>query len=325
MSDYHWSAAGMTDPTILPSDAIDAALTMSESAPLRVLLWLSRNRLIWDAAACAAATGLTPDECAAACRMWEERGVLIPLTPTPAPTPASDLPTGNVARPAPVKPQLREVLEYQKRHPEFGRMAEQASARLGKPIGPADTATLLYLRDSVGLSQDVILTIIAYCVSIGKANMRYIEKLTLDWVDQEISDLAAVDEHIRYLERCRIAGERVVKLLSLTQPFKPAQQILADKWLNAWQVREDMLLRAAALAAEKNKKKPEYIDGILTRWHEEGIERPDQIPAPTPARKKGAAATNPEESSLRLEGAEEELMRYTPVFRKKDEKSTKGE
>ena len=316
MAQQDWNPAGMRQPLVLPGDVADRCLSLASREQLQVLLWLSRRQLDWDAAACAAALHLSEEECEGCRRFWEEQGILT-TAGSPA-TPAAPAVSRPAARPAAVKPQLKEVLTYQKQHPEFSVLVEAASARLGKAIGHSDTATLLYLLDTVGLPMDVILTEIAYAVSIGKPHMRYIEKIALDWADQDMTTLPAVDAHIHYLERCRKAAERVEALLALPRPLTAAQAQLAEKWLFQWGFRDDMVQCAATITVDKaGTFKPGYADKILEQWHAEGIDRPDKIPATPAKKKKGAAATNPEESSLDIQGFEAELLRYRPTFRQK--------
>lgn len=312
MTAYFWRPEDMTDPLVLPGALADAGLLLADAEQLRVLIWLSRNRLQWDAAACADALRMEPAACESALQFWVQQGTLVPGNAAPAGVAAP------VARPAAVKPLLSEVLHYQQAHPEFSVFLEAASARLGKPLSHGDTATLLYLQDSVGLPMDVILMEIAYAVSIGKPNIRYVEKVALDWADKELTDFASVDAHIRHVEACRKAAARVEALLRLPRPLTAAQGETAYKWLEQWRVSEDLLRKAAEITAEKTGKfSHTYMDKILENWRAQGIQQPDQIPAAAPVRKKGPAATNPEETSLELDDLEQELLRYTPVFKKK--------
>ncbi len=320
MTDYGWNASALRGVFALPNTVADSCLSLANAEQLRVLLWFSRHQPQWDAAACAAQVGLSADECEGCLRFWIDKGIIAPAdTATPAATDTVPLPQ---ARPAAVKPLLKEVIQYQKQHPEFTTLVEAASARLGKAIGHGDTATLLYLHDTVGLPMEVILMEIAYAVSIGKGNMRYVEKIALDWSDRDIASIPAVDEHIRYLEACRQAGETVEKLLAAPRPLGATQQQMAEKWLFQWQFSDAMLLKAADITRDKIAKMTpsfySYMDKILERWFTEGIDRLDKIPAEKPAKKKGAAATNPENSSLHLEEFEKDLLRYRPKFNKSE-------
>ncbi len=312
---YYWNPVGMTAPLVLPNTVADSCLKLAGEAHLKVLLWLSRHEMAWDADACANDLGLSREECDGCLAFWLAQGVLAKPGDTPATLPvAESIPA---PRPAAVKPRVQEVLAYQEKNPHFADFLQHVSAMLGKAIGHGDTATLLYLIDTVGLPEDVILLEVGYAVSMGKPNMRYIEKIALDWADKDLITHKTVDDHIHKLERCRRAGERVEKLLTLAHPLNAPQCEMAEKWLEQWNFREDMLQKAAAITVEKTGKfAPAYMDKILDHWHAEGINSPDKVPAEAPAtkKKKGAAATNPEESSLDTEHFDEQLLRYRPKF-----------
>lgn len=320
MAQYAWNAAALRGVFALPTAVADDCLSLASAEQLKVLVWFSRHQS-WDAAACAAQVGLTADECEGCLRFWVDKGI---LTADNAPVPVADNAPVPQARPAVVKPLLKEVLEFQKTDPTFSTLVNEASAKLGKAITHSDTATLLYLYNNVGLPMEVIVTEIAYAVSIGKGNMRYVEKIALDWCDRDIVTLPAVDEHIRYLDACRLAAEKIEKLLDAPRPLGATQQQMAERWLKQWKFSDEMLLKAADITREKIEKMTpsfySYMDKILERWFTEGIDRPDKIPTPQPAKKKGAAATNPEESSLHLEEFEKDLLRYTPKFNKTEKK-----
>lgn len=309
-----WQPEAMTEPMVLPARVADEFLS-ADADSLRVLLWASRHHLAFDPAACGAALGLPPAVCTACIQTWVDRGVLRPPAQKQPAVPAA-APARPAGRPMPVKPLVGEVLAYQQAHPDFSSFVGEVSARLGKPVGHADTATLLYLLDTVGLPPEVILTEVMYAVSQGRGNMRYIEKIALDWADKELTTLAAVDEHIRYLERCRKAAVRVQTVLALDHPLTAAQAQQAELWLGGWQVREDMLRRAAQMTVDKKGQlNLSYLGGILARWHDEGIDTPEKIPEKL-VKKRGAAATDPEQSSLDLGALDEQMQRYTPVIRK---------
>ncbi|MBQ5841029.1 MAG: DnaD domain protein, partial [Clostridia bacterium] len=93
---------------------------------------------------------------------------------------------------------------------------------------------------------------------------------------------------------------------------------LAVKWVEDWHFSDELLRLAAAIAHESVPKSGNftaYMDGVLRRWLAEGIDSPDKVQAAKPAsKKKGPAATNPEESSLDTDEFEQALLRYRPRF-----------
>ena len=318
MALYSWNPACMGGVFALPNEVADRLLAVASAEQMRVLLWFSRHGG-WDPAACAAALGLTTDECEGCLRFWAEQGVLVSEGAAPtAVAPATE--PKPAPRAAAVKPRWNEVLAYQQEHREFAAFLEEVSARMGRPLNQGDNATLLYLITTAGIPAMSVLMAVGYAVSIGKGSIRYVESLALGWADEDVITPEQVDEKIRYLQQTRAAAEKVEKALELVRPLTATQSKMAEKWLNTWCFSDVMLQKAYAIMIEKceGKFSPAYMDKILERWHAEGIHTPDRIAATTPApKKKGAASTNPEESSLDNQELEEQLLRYRPVFNKK--------
>lgn len=313
MSAYHWHPDSLGEIFLLPAGVMEQLQSASKEE-LAVLLWFSSHHQQWDEAACGADLEMTVEACRSCLQKWVQRGLLMA---TDAPTTAVSTPApGKVARPAPVKPLLQEVLAYQRQHPDFNGFLEQASATLGKPLSHGDTATLLYLMDTVGLSDQVILMEIQHAVNLGKGNMRYIEKVALDWADEDITTFEAVNKRICQRENCREIAAEVEALLQLKQPLNISQSEMAYRWVKEWDFKDEMLCRAYAITTEKKGKfLPAYMNKILERWHIEGIDSPDKIPTPPAVGKKGPAATNPEQTSLDVDEFEQSLMRYRPKFK----------
>ncbi len=312
MSRYVWNSGDLNNLLVLPAGVVDC-LPGAGAEQLRVLLWFSRQGQGFDAAACAAALGMSEQECVGCLNYWVERGILrcddVAATPAVAAT-------AKAVRPAAVKPLWKEVVAYQQEHKEFSAFLQEVSARLGRPLNHGDNATLLYLITTAGLPQASVLMATAYAVSIGKASMRYIESLVLGWVDEDIVTPEQVDEKIRDLTEIRASADKVEKVLALPRPLNSAQAKMAHKWLTVWSFSDVMLQHAQTLTLENcDKFSPAYMDKILERWHAEGIHSPDRIEAPK-TKKKGPASTNPEQSSLDSE-FEEQLLKYRPKFNKK--------
>lgn len=316
MPRYVWNSGDLNNLLVLPAEVTER-LACAGAEQLRVLLWFSRCGQEFDPAACAAALGMSEQECVGCLNYWVEQGVLraaeAAVTATVAP---ATVEPGGKPRAAAVKPVWKEVLAYQQEHKEFNAFLQEVSARLGRPLNHGDNATLLYLITTAGIPEASVLLAVAYAVSIGKGNLRYIESLVLGWADEEIIAPEQVDAKITELQQTRASAQKVETILSLTRPLNAAQAKLAHKWLTVWCFSDVMLQHAQTITLENcDKFSPAYMDKILERWHAEGIKSPDRIAAPKP-KKKGPASTNPEESSLD-EGFEEQLLKYRPKFNKK--------
>ena len=341
--EYRWNPEVWTEAVALPAAVVDRHIRLAGPTQLKVLLWLARRgQGTFDAAACAAAIGYSPADCADAMQYWLGTGMLTeggeqdappppekpekkakaaPPAEKPALTPEikTPPPARPTARPAPVKPQMKEVLARQKESPDFSYLLEAASARLGKAISPGEMETLLYLFDTAGLPAEVILMVIEYAVADGKAGMRYIEKVALDWADRGIDSIAAAEAHLCGLERRRQAWEQVRELLTLPQSGTAAQKDMADRWISQWRMKGELICLARDMCVEKiGKIHCTYIDRILEHWHAEGVDTLDKAKADSGRSGKtaGKAKSAGKDTSLDMDAYMEQVMSRAPVYKK---------
>ena len=317
MSRYVWNGGDLNNLLVLPA-SVTERLAHAGAEQLRVLLWFSHCGQEFDAAACAAALGMSAQECVGCLNYWVEQGILRSAETTVATIEApAAVELSQKPRAAAVKPVWKEVLAYQQTHKEFNAFLQEVSARLGRPLNHGDNATLMYLITTAGIPEASVLMAVVYAVSVGKGNLRYVEGLVLGWADEDIITPEQVDAKIAELQQTRASAEKVEKILSLPRALNAAQAKLAYKWLSVWCFSDVMLQHAQTITLENcDKFSPAYMDKILERWHAEGIKTPDRIAAPKVSKKKGPAATNPEQSSLDS-AFEEQILTYRPKFNKK--------
>lgn len=319
----------------VPAAVVDDHIKLAGSAQLKVLLWALRSgKGTFDPDCCSTAIGLSPADCSDALQYWFATGLILPsglpetAAPAPAPVPSADEAPGKAlkavkaatpslpsARPRPVKPSMKEVIARQKESGEFAYLLETASARLGRPISQGDMETLLYLYDTAGLPVEVILMVVEYAIAEGKYHMRYIEKVALDWADREITTIAAAEQYLCALERRKQAWNTVSALLGVEQSPTVAQSDAAVRWVYDWQVNEGLLRLAYEKCREATGRfNSSYMDKILERWRQDGVDSVEKALEEKPGRRKKKPA---KETSFDLEEYESMVTDFTPVYKKK--------
>lgn len=73
----------------------------------------------------------------------------------------------------------------------LNQTAFMADTYLGKPLSINELNTLYYFHESLHMDADFIQFLFEYCVSKGKKNMRYIEKVAISWYEDGIHSLDA--------------------------------------------------------------------------------------------------------------------------------------
>ncbi len=315
MAEYVWNAALMRRVFVVPEEIADRHLRLAGSVQLKVLLWLSRNDGAFDADACAKAIGETAPDCRDALQYWVAAGVLqatgdeepVVITELPAPQPVK-----KPARPKVTKPQMTDVIRWQTKDEEFGGLLTEVSTRMGRPLSNGDAETLLYLYETVGLPAAVLLMVVGYAAQAERINMRYIEKVALDWADRGILTMEAAEEHLCYMERCEQAVRHVQTVCQLQKPLTGATACrTVEKWICQWGITDEVLLQAYEICREKTGKfETRYIDRVLDNWHSQGANTAEKVAKLSG--KKPAKAPTAENTEY-----EEMVGQYMPVYRKK--------
>lgn len=161
---------------------------------------------------------------------------------------------------------------------EIQSLIQEAQNLLGRPLSPSATESLVSLHTYGGMSVELVLMVIQYCVSIGKDSVRYIEATAYGWLDKGIDTLDKVE---RYLMKKTHESENEKKVRSAfgihDRDLTAKETEFASRWIDVYHFDEPMLRLAYERTIDnKGKLSFPYCDGILSRWHEKGISTPRQ-------------------------------------------------
>ncbi len=182
---------------------------------------------------------------------------------------------------------------------ELRILVNEAQSVFGKTLSNSDISTLLMLKDTCGLPLDVILMLIQYCVSIGKGNMRSVEKIGIEWADDGIYTLEAADNKIRQIRQTSKNFSIISSVFGLKNIGSPTKKQLeyGDKWVGEWKFSPEMLREAYERCVDsKGTMNLRYIDGILKRWYADGISNTNDLITAEKLSAKAASNKRPNSS-----------------------------
>ncbi|KOF55705.1 DNA replication protein DnaD [Clostridium sp. DMHC 10] len=152
-------------------------------------------------------------------------------------------------------------------------MLQDIEKLLGRTLSPKEMTVYIGWQNDFNFSPELILLLIQYCVSKGKTDYRYIEKLAIYWHDSNIKSVEDAQTYIKKHEDKWIKIRKILNYLGIKDPevMKPQEKIL-DKWITTYNFSTDVILRACDICFERiNKADFKYIDAILTNWFKSGI------------------------------------------------------
>ncbi len=156
---------------------------------------------------------------------------------------------------------------------------EETQSTLGKTLSSADTLTLYWIYDYLGLNHQVIMLIINYAHKNGKKSMRYIEKVAADWADKGIDTVRKAEKHLAMLDAKNSYESGIKKVFGIyDRDFTPGERKIIEQWQNDLKPTNELLLSAFDINIERTGKLSiRYINGILKSWAEKGIKTTKQI------------------------------------------------
>jgi DnaD/phage-associated family protein len=278
----------------VPCSVVDKHIKLAGSMPLKVLLWTLRHAgEPFEAKDAAAALGISESDVNDAMLYWQQAGLIavnadgfIPESvkrPEPQPAVPAEPPeavTERIPEEKPRKilsrPQKADnafVAKRMKESTEIACLMQEAEQILGRLISNGDSATLLMIHDDFGLPADVIIMLLQYVVSIGKANTRYIEKVAMNWADEEIYTHEKAEEKLRRLAENKKAWHIVEQAIGMPHRVPSAkEEAAASVWVNEWNFSLAMIHEAYDRGVDATGKfSPAYMSRIMERWHKDGI------------------------------------------------------
>lgn len=275
----------------VPSCVVDDHIKIAGVSQLKVLLFLLKNNdKSYTYKELGDALTLHEDDVKDCIDFWVEREVIFESGDEFIPGKSSERITDTdkkskkspeklkVTRP--VKPDIITAAQIINSDDNLKALLSEVEASVAKPLSSGGTSVIVMLYDTCGLPAEVIIMLVNYCVSLGKTDMRTIERMGVQWADSGINSVEAADKRIASAKRSNENWKRVSYVFGMSNAGSPTAKQLefADRWIGEWRFSDEILRNAYETAVDNTGKlSMAYINKILKRWHDLGIVNPEDI------------------------------------------------
>lgn len=152
-------------------------------------------------------------------------------------------------------------------------MLQDIEKLLGRPLSAKEMEMYIGWISDFNFPPELILLLIEYCISKGKTDYRYIERIAVSWNDNKINTIAEAQSYIKKHEDKWVNIRKILSYLGIkdAEIMKPQEQLF-DKWLSSYNFPLDVIYRACDVTFSRiNKADFKYIDAVLTNWYKSGI------------------------------------------------------
>ena len=278
----------------LPTQAADKYINEASQNDFKVLLYVFRHsgEKLETASVCSA-LAIDEKQFENSLEFWQQRGIFDCSAQKKAEKPAVRMSEKSEPRreqqktremtaarkiiDAPMQYGQEDIAKKSQTNPEIKFLLETVPSQLGRLISPAECSTLVYLYEGAGLPADVIIMIVGYCVSCGKGNIRYIEKMALGWAEDGIDNYERAENKIRELEKRRGFEGQIRSIMGINdRALSPTEKQHIARWCG-WNMPVELVKLAYDIcAARTGKLSFSYINSILNSWHEKGFTTVEQ-------------------------------------------------
>ncbi len=136
---------------------------------------------------------------------------------------------------------------------------------LNKTLNTNDMNIIYMFYDYLKFPPEVIFSLLEYCISIGKSNMRYIEKVGLAWSDNDINTVAKASAFIRQKNKENEFEKKYKSMLKITgRDFTESELKLLKSWVNELKVSDELIKEAYEITVMNTGKIAfKYMDTVI--------------------------------------------------------------
>ena len=274
----------------LPGEAV-SRMTQATAEDLRVLLAVCADRQ-WreDMAALAVAAGCSEAQAQASIAFWRGVGVLAVEDAVPA---CPDVMSEAQAAPTPIAvPTVRhtdsiprytteELSDLLERRRETAVLIDECQRVLGRILNVREIGILVGLLDYLALDSEYLILLCAHCATLGKTSIHYVEKVAQDMVAGGACTVEALQETLRREDAAREAESQIRALFGAQdRKLTQAERKYIRRWTEEWHFEMGMIeLAYEATVDSIGEASMRYTDGVLKRWHAEGLTTPEAVAA----------------------------------------------
>ena len=291
---YTLNAMAMNAPFFVPSSVVDKHIKLASANQIKVLLVFLKNVSIGiTAEQIAEFLRLPLSEVTDALDFWAEREIVF-ADGKKAEEKPQEKPAAKAVRSVAIKPTREEISAAAQNDDRIAFLISEAEMKLARGLRDSEIRSLCWLYLDHGMDVSLILMLVEYAVSEGKATVSFIESTALAWLQAGVTTLTDAEEQIEIRNKRKTAWGIVLSAFGMEYRMPSDKELeFSGRWVAEWGFKGDLLKEAYNICVDKNAKlSMPYINKILEKWHKDGIKTVEETKAAakTKASKNGFGA-----------------------------------
>lgn len=125
--------------------------------------------------------------------------------------------------------------------------------------------------------EDVVTSLFRYCFDRGALHRKYLFTVADAWAQNNIRTIDDVERYYDQFEKMNQLKKSISKKLGFVRKLTEYEEAYISKWTADYNYNLDVIDLALKKTTSKTNPSFDYIDKILTDWHERKLSNPTQI------------------------------------------------
>jgi DnaD/phage-associated family protein len=220
---------------------------------------------------------------------------------------------------------LEELEIYQEQSMDIKNLFKHAERTLGKLLTYNDLNVIFGFYDWLRLPIDEIMYLFEYCSEHEHTDLRYIEKVAVDWAEKGINTLQKAKD---YVDSFNHSYKEIMRALDSSGFPSASQRSYIDKWLETYHMPVEIIEEACDRSVlQLGRPKITYVDKILENWHTKNIRTLEAVKNEVVSRQTGQVAKKKpvrNEKKNRFVNFEQRNIDYTELERMEQQQIMQG-
>lgn len=318
----------------VPDFAADC-LKLASGKAVKLLLYILKNKITdIDFGAFADALDISAEDAEDAVSYWQQVGVLYPCGSEPAAVVRKNAAAEKVVPAQPASKTSKEqrakekaakmlspeeIAERVNKSENIKFLFDSAENAFGKILNYTEQRTLIWLHDYYNIAPDILLMIMDLAKQTGKPNMNYVEKIAINWQENNINTHELAMREINRLRNYYSFEGQAAAKLGLDRTLTPTEKKFLKEWSDKG-ISIDLVVYAYEKTIDNiGKVKFSYMNKIIISWQENGITTVSEAKSEADrhsTENKQAESTDSGEHSYNLDLLVAHAMNNTPKIKK---------
>ncbi len=277
---------GSSNITLLSNDFIDNYMKDANDVQIKLYIYLLRNSSSGhsiDISELADYFNYSEKDVTRALKYWEKKGV-ISLGDTfddSAVSAGESSPAGKKTIPALPDPDTVkasytiDMLRDFKKSPETSWLITALQQYTGRPVGPSQISSLLFMSDALGMKNDLIDYLMQYCVERDDGIFN-IEETALFWIENGVENVEQAKALCNSVSGADV--KHVMRLLGRSSDPTDPELKLINRWIKTYGFDMEIIEEACNRAVSAvSANRPAYAESILKKWYDKNVHTMEDV------------------------------------------------